>query len=396
MTMNQLSKFPDWVGRFHSSWVWQHLLFPFLTSRLVLILIAWFARYFTANPTYAAYIQQGYFLTPNFLVDIWSRWDAQWYLSIVQQGYIPSADISTKYSNLAFFPLYPYLVRLLALPIPANATSNTIYFVVGLLVSNLCFLAAAYLLYKLVVEIFHDETIAQRTLILLIVFPAGFFFSTFYPESLFLFLSVAAVYAAWRKRWLLAAVLCSLAAVTRSQGSLLVIPLVWLYMDARQWKFRAIRPDILYFLIIPLFLGVHVVYLHSLTGDWLAMLHAENAWGRFGTNAHGDLIQQLSTVNRYVARIDIGIYLGFAAAAIYALFKFPSKAFGAYAIALLALPILSGNWDSLSRYLLSIFPVFIVLGWATHKREFYLLLLAFFIALQAIYFTGWTSYSFIA
>jgi hypothetical protein len=92
----------------------------------------------------------------------------------------------------------------------------------------------------------------------------------------------------------------------------------------------------------------------------------------------------------------VGIYLVFIAAAIYALFKFPSKAFGVSALAMLILPPLTGSWASLSRYLVTIFPVFIVLGWATRKRELYILMLAFFIALQALYFFGWTSYYFIA
>jgi len=361
-----------------------------------LILVAWFARFMAYKPGWMSYIERGYFISTFFLIDIWTRWDSNWYLTIIKQGYVPPADISANFSNLVFFPLYPYLIRWLALPIHVKANSNSIYLAIGILLSNLCFLAAAYLLYKLVVELFHDETIAQRTLILLIAFPAGFFFSAFYTESLFLLLSVATVYAAWRKRWLLAAVLCSLAAVTRSQGILLVIPMAWLYMDARQWKFRAIRPDILYFLITPVLLVAHVVYLHYLTGDWLAMLHAENAAGRLGSNIYGNLIQQLSTVNPYVARIDIGIYLVFIAAAIYALFKFPSKGFGVYSLATLAMPILSGSWDSLSRYMVIIFPVFIILGWAARKREIYLLLLAFFIALQAVYFTGWINYYFIA
>jgi len=394
--MEQFSKVKSWLGRIEASWVWQYLLFPFITSRLVLTLVAWFTRYIGYKPGWTSYLSRGYYISPFFWIDIWSRWDANFYLSIVKHGYVPSADISTQYSNLAFFPLYPYLVKLLALLLPIKANSISTYLAVGLLLSNLCFLAAGYLLYKLIVELFHDETIAQRTLLLLMVFPAGFFFSAFYPESLFLLLSVAALYAAWRKRWFLAAVLCGLAAVTRSQGSLLLIPLAWLYMDAHRWSLRAIRADILYFLIVPAFLGAHIVSLQAITGDWLAILHAENAWGRFGPNAHGDLIQQLFTINPYVAKIDIGIYLVFAITAIYAFFKFPSKAFGAYAIAMLALPILSGNWDSLSRYLLTIFPVFIILGQASHKREIYLWLLAFFTALQAVYFVGWLSYYFIA
>jgi len=58
--------------------------------------------------------------------------------------------------------------------------------------------------------------------------------------------------------------------------------------------------------------------------------------------------------------------------------------------------LISGSWVSLSRLLVVIFPVFIVLGWASRRRELYVLLLAIFIGLQVLYFVGWTSYYFIA
>jgi hypothetical protein len=386
----------DWLKVFFGSWIWQHLLIPFITSRLVLMLVAWFGQYFTADQGYTRYIQQGYFLSPFFPIDIWSRWDAEWYLSIVKNGYVPSANLTTTYSNLAFFPLFPDLVRLLTLPFHIKASSTSVYLAVGLLISNLFFLAAAYLLYKMVVQLLHDECIAQRTIILLIAFPAGFFFSTFYPESLFLFLAVALFYAGLRKRWLLAALCGGLAAITRPQGILLALPLAWLYMGARGWKLRAIRLDALSFLFFPAFLAGHLINLHSITGDWLALIHAQAAWGRFGQLFLGNLIQQLSSAYLYPFRVDLGLYLVFIGATIYALIKFPSKAFGISALVMLAMPLLSGLWFSLSRYLVTIFPVFIVLGWVTRRRELYILLLAFFIALQVLYFYGWVSYYFIA
>jgi len=394
--MSTFSRLLGWLKRFNASWIWQHLLFPFITSRLVLMLVAWFGHYFTANPGYSRFIQQGYFLSPFFPIDIWSRWDAEWYLSIIKSGYVPSANIATTHSNLAFFPLFPALVRLITLPFPAKASSASIYLAAGLLISNLFFLAAAYLLYKLVVELWHDEGIAQRTILLLIAFPAGFFFSTFYPESLFLFLAVALFYAALRKHWLLAALCGGLAAVTRPQGILLALPLAWFYMEARGWKLRAIRLDILSFLLFPAFLAGHFAYLHSITGDWLAPIHAQLAWGRLGQNAYGNLIQQLSSVYQYTFRVDLVMYLLFIGATIYAFFKIRSKAYGLSALAMLALPLMTGSWVSLSRFLVTIFPVFIILGWAARRRKLYFLLLAFFITIQVLYFLGWTSYYFIA
>jgi len=391
-----LAKPIEWLKRFNQKWIWEYILFPFLTSRLVLILVAWFGHYFTANPGYGRYIQKGYFISPFFQIDMWSHWDGEWYLSIVKNGFVPSASISTIYSNLAFFPLFPDIVRLLTLPFSIKASSNSVYLATGILVSVVFFLLAAYLLYKLVMELLGDEGIAQRTILLLIAFPSAFFFSAFYPESLFLFLIVAFFTAAWHKKWFWASLLCGLAGVTRPQGLLLAIPLLWFYMESRQWKIRAIKWDMFFFLLVPLFVGIHFFYLHSITGDWLAYFHAENSWGRFSANTNGNLIQQFSAVYKYASRVDFVIFLVFVAAAVYSLFKLPSKGFGVASLSLLALPILSGSWASQSRYLLINFPVFIILAWASRKREVFMLLLVFFIAIQVMYFYGWTSYYFIA
>ena len=43
-------------------------------------------------------------LGPNWLFDLWARWDSDWYIQIAQHGYVwPS-------SRAAFFPLYPLLI----------------------------------------------------------------------------------------------------------------------------------------------------------------------------------------------------------------------------------------------------------------------------------------------
>ena len=381
--------------------IWQRILFPFLVSRLGLILVGWFGHYFTGNPSYARYLSQGYFLSPNFLIDVWSRWDAEWYLSIVQNGYTAGSGQSGGFNNMAFFPLYPLLVKAVTWFVPANPQSTSILLGAGILLSTLFFLASLYLLDRMVVEIFQDEKLAQRTLVLLIAFPAGFIFSAFYTESLFFFLTLAVFYTGLRKRWIWGGLLAGLATLTRPQGILILIPLAWMYLEDRSWKIRAVRADFLAFLIAPLSLLGHFYYLYSLTGDPLAFFNAEAAWGRMGDNALGDLFQQLSSVYRYQFRIDFGFFLVFLAAGVYLLvtrraeIRFPSRAFAIYALVMLVFPVATGSWVSLSRFMMVLFPIFVFLAWLARKREIYLLILVISIALQVMYFIGWTSYYFI-
>ena len=48
------------------------------------------------------------------LWDLVTRWDAGWYLRLAQDGYVyprTTPDGSVRASNLAYFPLFPLLVR---------------------------------------------------------------------------------------------------------------------------------------------------------------------------------------------------------------------------------------------------------------------------------------------
>ena len=46
---------------------WKHSLVPFIQTRAVLILTAWFAGYFFKNLGYPKYIERGYFQSRYFL-----------------------------------------------------------------------------------------------------------------------------------------------------------------------------------------------------------------------------------------------------------------------------------------------------------------------------------------
>ena len=68
----------------------------------------------------------------NLFLDLLARWDSQWYQWIVQEGYWLRPG---QRSNVAFFPLYPLAIDLVA-PFVGN---NTV--LAGVIVSNVAFLA---------------------------------------------------------------------------------------------------------------------------------------------------------------------------------------------------------------------------------------------------------------
>ena len=151
----------------------------------------------------------------DWLVAPAARWDAVWYLAIANDGYRESG-------RAAFFPLYPLLVAVLA-PLTGSPV------VAGIAVSLGALLVGLTILHRLAtLEIGADA--AGTAVLLLAVFPAAYCFSAIYSESVFLALSVGAIYAARVDRWAWAGVLGMLAASSRSAGVVLVVPLALLYL----------------------------------------------------------------------------------------------------------------------------------------------------------------------
>ena len=151
----------------------------------------------------------------------WERFDALWFLRIAAEGYA-HAD-----GSAAFFPLYPMTVRLLSFLMGGHPLAAS------LIVSNLAFLGALIVLYFLTFSELSPEA-ARKTVLYASVFPTAFFFLAPYSESLFLLLSVAAFWAARRRKWPLAGAMGALAAATRPFGVLLAPALA---LEAlQQWR----------------------------------------------------------------------------------------------------------------------------------------------------------------
>ncbi len=392
--MHRLQQFFE-IPQAPENWFWKVILTPFLVTRAIWIFVAYFVyNNYQPNPSYLHYVKQGYYLTRIFLFDIFTRWDSKWYFSILKSGYQASADLRTSYSNLAFFPLYPYLVKSvgwLGVQLP-----DGFYILFGLILSNLLFLACAALLYRLVmISLGFDEDTAQRVLTLLIVFPVSFFFSAFYPESLFFFLTLLGFTFASKEKWALTGICAALVIVTKPSGVVPVLALAWLYMEKKQWRLQNIQPSILWFLLAPIALSLHFYELYRVSGHPLAFLDAMSAWGGVQTS-YADPLQNLRGAGLDVFKIDLVLTILFFICGLYILWKWPMKAYGIFVVMTILLALSSGLLASVSRFLLILFPIFILLGEKLKSGKWFDLTAAAFFALQVIYFAGWVNYYWIA
>ncbi len=150
-----------------------------------------------------------------------ARWDALWYTRVADLGYgyevrLPNGDV---HSNLAFFPLLPWLERAL------HAVSPLSYADGGFVVSLLASLAAAWGIFA-VAEHVYGRRAGVCAVLLWAVLPVGIVQSMAYSESLFTALAAWSLYAVLTDRWLTAGTLALLAGLTRPVG-LAVVAAVW-------------------------------------------------------------------------------------------------------------------------------------------------------------------------
>ena len=338
------------------------ILAIFIFSRIALLVTAWFAGYYLPNPTYIKYIDRGWFLSPHYWIDIWTHWDGRWYLDIAMNGYFVLDDIDEIYSSVAFFPLFPYIVKIVSLIVPKVILSQSVYLLIGLILNNLFFISGLYFLYRLTDEFFHSETLNKGIIVLVVAYPAAFYFSCFYTESLFFLLSMLSLYAAKHQRWRLTTLFAALLTITRPQGILIVIPIAILLMQSMQWKLKNFPLRALWLLLVPLPLLLHLYYMKVITGDFLAPITAQAAWGKDAKNIVENFYTLFFDPGGNVFKVDAFLSYAFMALAIAALFILPSPAYGIFAMLILLVPIASGTSVSMTRYITVAFPAFIALG----------------------------------
>jgi hypothetical protein len=332
------------------------------------------------------------------------RWDSVWYLAIAGAGYGDGV-------REAFFPLYPLLVRVAGLPVGSA--------LVGGALASTALLAAALVVLHRLVTLDHDRAVARNAVLVTALSPMSFFFSAVYSESLFLALSIGAVYAARRGRWAWAGALGGLAATTRSAGVVLLVPLALIYLwGVGRPSLRArrrLRADVLWLALVPLGLAAYCGFLALQGLDALAPFHAQDVWfrsfaGPFGGVRDGTVAavqgtrQLLSGAREpvyftaaggdpfLVARHNIELFawlvLG-AVASVGALRRLP-VAYGAYLVVALALPLSYPVGPqplmSLPRFFAVLFPLAIWLAlWMTGRAWRERLVVAGFAAGLAVY-----------
>lgn len=338
------------------------ILSLFLGWKFILLVILWLSLVFLPLGSGNNFLGGGverYSLDPA--VFAWANFDGEHYLSIAIFGY--------KDLEQAFFPVYPKLISFLSSPFRGDLFLA--YFsatFIGLLISTITFILALLLLWDLIL-IDYPKKVAFWTVLLLLVFPTSFFFSSLYNESLFLLLVVASFYSARKGKWGLAGGLGMVASATRVFGILLLPALL---VEAYQQKIPLQK--FLWLSLVPLGLFGYMVYQWQTVGDPLAFYNLQSIVGEQHQQGGVLLPQVFVRYIKMLLTVDMSnvlyqtIFLEFVSGLVFFIlpvigyFKKMRPSYLTFAFLGLLLPATAGSFSSLPRYVLVLFPSFIVGG----------------------------------
>ncbi|MFJ7904037.1 hypothetical protein ACIQ6V_26690 [Streptomyces sp. NPDC096198] len=139
-------------------------------------------------------------------------WDSVWYLGIAAHGYgLVLRNHSGVHVDLAFFPLYPGLVRAVTALTPLDGVAA------ALLVSWTAAVAAAYGIYRIGVRLY-GPSVATALVGLWGLLPHSVVLSMAYTEPLLTACAAWSLYAVLTRRWVWAGTLAALAGLSRPNG----------------------------------------------------------------------------------------------------------------------------------------------------------------------------------
>jgi len=161
-------------------------------------------------------------------------WDGAFYRGLAQQWYTrPFSGPGISGEEARFFPVYPALARLLS-PVFAGHADWAL-----IALSNVGAFLGAWVLWKLATEVLGDPRptiqerqsssgvlgIANRSAVLVAIFPAAFVLAFAYSEGIALLVVAGTLLALQRRNFVAAGLLALLAAGIRPVGGLLLVPI---------------------------------------------------------------------------------------------------------------------------------------------------------------------------
>lgn len=286
--------------------------------------------------------------------------DATRYVDIAQHGYVTQGENAI---NLVFYPLYPLLMRWLgrltfSLPLA------------GVIISQAAYGVASVLLYELIL-LDGDKRNAWDGVLLMALYPFSMFAMGVFTEGLFLALSIGCLYALRKRNFLAAGIVGFFAALTRTQGMLLMFPAAYAWVTLRFGpKKEKVRWRDAFLLLIPAGFGVYLGINGALWGNCFQFLQFEagEPWYQSTQWIGANIAQHFQMGNAYpglawiIYFVQIALYFFVLAVLAWGAYKKERVAYLLYGGVYLGFSYLSGWMISGGRYMLCCVPVYIILA----------------------------------
>lgn len=347
-----------------------HILALLLAGRLMVWLCAYLGLALLDGPPKPGNVFPG-----NLFLDGWTRWDAGWYARIAADGYTNAPLPGSRQTDVAFFPLYPILMRGVA------AALGDVY-VAGILIANAAYVVAGLLLHRLVAARLDDET-GTRAVLLLAAQPYGWAFSAVYAESLLLCGWCAAMLLATRGHWVWAGIAAAAATATKPSGVAIVPALLLLAWAQSGWNCRRTLRPAGAALIGLAGIGAYAAFLWVRFGSPWVYFDAQRGWAeQHSLAALRALVTSVSDAGfGAVASGNIPILplaqLVWGLITVAALLLAWRRLPGAWSLlAWLALALAAMRWESYGRLMAPAFPVVVALASLRWRGDAFALLVA--------------------
>lgn len=347
------------------------------TKVIILVFIPMFASHVISN------------FKPINIWETWNVWDAPHYIDIATFNYHrASNDEEVLIGFLPFLPLTMYIVKFIF---------QTNSLISGYIVSAIATILLSVILYRLVL-LDYPKKVALLTILMLFIFPTSFFLHIPYTESLFILLSVSAFYFV-RKRYYWISFLCIGFATFTKIAGLALIPAIFieiLFFDKE--NFNKLETNYKLFTTI---LGLVI----SISGFLMYLVINYHVWGDpfyftvvlkkfisesfapFGQGLIGAFQASLNRAGLEKIMLGYAQIIAFALGltmSIYSLFKIRIS-YGVYMLIVLWFSYSLSFWLSMPRYILPLFPMFIILALFSKNSLFKYLWILFSTSLLIVF-----------
>ncbi len=242
---------------------------------LIITFLSIFTIYLGTWTGYYFFIHENFYSSGTIIQALSKTWDGGWYSNIAQNGYFYNGNPHIQ-QNIAFFPLYPLIIKLLSLIFGFHSgLANVIpAFFFGLI--------SIFLFYEFAKSKM-DNVSALFATFLYALYPGAAFFISGYPTSLMNLLSILALLAFSKRKYYTAAVFAGLSTAAGPLTIFLSIALFIFYSKSMIYgKNRLIFLDILKILLFGIIsisgILCFMLYQKIYFGTPFAFIDVQQAW----------------------------------------------------------------------------------------------------------------------